>query len=628
MPALKPASRRLPAGADLCAEGVHFRVWAPKSKTVSIVFEEKETRLVLEPEGNGFFAGTAKGAEPGTVYRYRLESGDFPDPYSRYQPDGPHGPSQVIDPSAFTWTDSQWKGVQREGQVIYEMHIGTFTAEGTWRSAAAELPALRELGITLLEVMPVADFAGRFGWGYDGVNLFAPTRLYGSPDDFRFFINEAHRLGLGVILDVVYNHFGPDGCYLREFSVDYFTKKYDNEWGDPINFDGKNSGPVREFFIANAGYWIEEFHLDGLRLDATQQIFDDSSEHILAQVSRRVRSAAGSRGTYIVNENEPQHVHLVQPASEGGFGMDSLWNDDFHHSAMVALTGRNEAYYTDYLGKPQEFISMVKYGYLYQGQRYKWQKARRGTSSIGLHPSCFVNFTQNHDQVANSLCGRRIHEVAAPGTLRAMTALLLLGPNTPMLFQGQEFASSSPFFYFADHKPDLAKMVAEGRRKFLQQFPSVACLAEEAKRLISAPDTEDTFQRCKLDRSESKKNAHVVALYQDLLTLRREDPAFARVRTHGVDGAVLGSQAFLLRFFHEGGDRLLVVNFGADLHLDPAPEPLLAPPAGCTWQTLWTSECPKYGGCGSPELDTEENWLMPGHAAVVLAPVTAKPISK
>lgn len=617
----KQPSRRLPVGAEVVEGGVHFRVWAPASKTAKVVFENNPAPVPLQPEGDGYFSGLVENISAGALYWFQIDSGRFPDPVSRFQPDGPEGPSQVIDPSAFEWSDSAWKGVGRDGQAIYEFHLGTFTPEGTWKAAEQHLEALRELGITILEVMPVSEFPGRFGWGYDGVDLFAPTRLYGDPDDFRRFVDRAHAVGLGVILDVVYNHLGPDGCFLREFSPDYFTKKYDNEWGDALNFDGPNSAPVREFFAANASYWVDEFHLDGLRLDATQQIFDDSPEHILAVISRRVRAAGGARATYLVNENEPQDIKLVEPIERGGYGMDSLWNDDFHHAARVALTGRDEAYYTDYHGSPQEFISAAKYGYLYQGQRYKWQQKRRGTPSLHVHPAHFVTFTQNHDQVANSLLGRRIHEVAAPGVLRAVTALHLLGPGTPMLFMGQEFAASAPFLYFADHKPELAAQVAKGRRSFVEQFPSISCLGEQLDEILAQPDAEKTFLRCKLDHAERAKNAHIWRFHKDLLALRRRDPVFARPYFRGVDGAVLGAAAFVLRFFHEtddAQDRLMVVNLLTDLHLDPAPEPLLAPPAGRLWRTLWTSEAPEYGGQGTPLLDSEANWLLPGHAAVVL----------
>jgi len=612
----------LPVGAELQREGgVHYRVWAPNRRGVDVVLEEGpgagET-IELIPENDGYFSGVATVAGVGTLYRFRLDGKEsYPDPVSRYQPKGSHGPSQVIDPNGYAWTDQEWKGCGLDGQVIYELHVGTFTPEGTWECAARQLSELAELGITVIEVMPVAEFPGRFGWGYDGVNLFAPTRLYGTPDEFRNFIDRAHALGIGVILDVVYNHIGPDGNYLPQFSKDYFTDRYANEWGEAINFDGERSGPVREFFVANAHYWIEEFHLDGLRLDATQQIFDSSDDHILAAITRAVREAARGRETLIVAENEEQHSRLVRSPEIGGYGIDGLWNDDFHHSARVALTGRNEAYYSDYRGLPQEFISAAKYGYLYQGQRYAWQKKPRGTPSLEIKPQAFVTFIQNHDQVANSAKGERIDLLSSPGRLRAMTALFLLGPGTPMLFQGQEFGSSAPFLFFADHNPELANLVHEGRRKFLAQFPSIA--QPEMQEALSHPEDPSTFEHCKLDFSERQKHAQVYALHRDLLRLRKDDPVFRVPRPRGVDGAVLGIDAFVLRFF--GGaksDRLLLVNFGRDEYLKPAPEPLLAPPEDSQWETLWSSADPRYGGHGTVPFATDDNWLLPGESAIVL----------
>ncbi|HXF11145.1 MAG TPA: malto-oligosyltrehalose trehalohydrolase, partial [Desulfuromonadaceae bacterium] len=593
-----PVVRRFPVGAEVRSEGgVHFRVWAPRSSTVSVQLWNhlnSPTDLVadLQPEEDGYFSGFVPDARAGMFYKFVVDRGAFPDPASRFQPQGPHGPSQIIDP-AFRWTDSKWNGVSREGQVIYEMHIGAFTGAGDWAAAAEELPELARLGITVLEIMPVADFAGNFGWGYDGVNLFAPTRLYGTPDDFRNFVNGAHNLGMGVILDVVYNHFGPSGNYLREFSEHYFSKCYTNEWGDPVNFDDEHSGPVREFFLANVAYWISEFHLDGLRLDATQQMFDVSPRHIVADIVRIAREAAGNRHVYILAENEPQEARLIQPVEQQGFDADAVWNDDFHHSAMVALTGRNEAYYTDYKGTPQEFISAIKHGFLYQGQWYVWQKKNRGTPALDLSADRFVAFLQNHDQVANSLRGQRLHQLTSPGRSRAFTALLLLGPNTPMLFQGQEFAASAPFLYFADHEPDLAIKVVEGRRQFLSQFRSMASV--EMDPFIADPADKHTFKRCKLDFSERQKNAGIYRLHRDLLRLRKEDPVFSNPAE--VDGAVLAHEAFLIRMFGENdNDRLLIVNMGVDLHLAPAPEPLLAPPVNSHWILLWSSEEPIYGG--------------------------------
>jgi maltooligosyltrehalose trehalohydrolase len=435
-------------------------------------------------------------------------------------------------------------------------------------------------------------------------------------------VDEAHGHGLAVILDVVYNHFGPDGNYLREFSLDYFTDRHETDWGEPINFDGPGSGPVREFFLANARAWIDEFHMDGLRLDATQSIFDESDEHVLAAIGREVRAAARGRETIIVAENEPQQTRLVRARERGGYGLDGLWNDDLHHSAMVALTGKREAYYTDYRGSPQELISAVKWGYLYQGQRYKWQRSRRGTPALDLPPSAFVAFIENHDQVANSAFGRRVHQMTSPGRYRALTAFLLLSPPTPMLFQGQEFASSAPFLYFAAHAGELGDKVREGRAAFLMQFPSIA--SPEMMAALPDPSDPDTFERCKLDFAERGRHESIYAMHRDLIRLRRRDPVFRAQRPRGVDGAVLGPEAFLLRFFGaEGGDRLLLVNLGVDLALDPAPEPLLAPPADTLWRVLWSSDDVAYGGAGIAPLESRANWRIPGHAAVVLEPMPA-----
>lgn len=621
--------RRLPVGAEVLSEGgTHFRVWAPKRKKVEVVIEppagdKSEGALPaveLEPEPRGYFSGAVRQAHAGTLYRFRLDGeGPFPDPASRFQPAGPHGPSQVIDPRSFTWTDDAWDGVRIEGQVIYEMHIGTFTREGTWEAAARELKELAELGVTVIEVMPVHEFPGRFGWGYDGVDLYAPVHLYGEPDDFRRFVDEAHAEGLAIILDVVYNHFGPDGNYLRQYSEHYFTDLHVTDWGEAINFDDTGAGPVREFFIANAGYWIDEFHLDGLRLDATQNIYDESEDHILAAIVRRARSSARQRSIITVGENEPQHALLARPPEQGGYGVDALWNDDLHHSAVVALTGHNPAYYTDYRGAPQEFISALKWGYLYQGQHYKWQKQRRGTPALDLKPASFVTFIENHDQVANSARGHRLHRLTSPGRLRAMTALILLGPGTPMLFQGQEFAASSPFLYFADHETELGELVREGRLIFLAQFPSLAL--EEMRRVIPDPHDPKTFHNSKLDFAERDRNREIYSMHRDLLKLRRETFAFSSQRPRAMDGTVLSHEAFALRFFApEADDCLLVVNFGPDLVLSPAPEPLLAPPADKAWEILWSSEDPRYGGSGTPPLETSKGWQIPGHAAVALCP--------
>jgi maltooligosyltrehalose trehalohydrolase len=610
-------ARRYPQGAECGPGGVHFRVWAPDRDRVDAVLEGGSP-VPLESEGDGHFSGWVAGAGAGTLYRYRLDGtdGPFPDPISRFQPDGPHGPSRVVDPAAFAWTDVAWRGVPRSRTVLYELHVGTFTPEGTWAAAMEHLPRLAGLGVTAIEMMPVAEFSGRFGWGYDGVDFFAPTRLYGEPDDLRRFVDRAHALGLAVILDVVYNHAGPDGNYLKAYAAAYFTDRYENEWGEAVNFDGPDSGPVRAFVLANARYWIEEFHLDGLRLDAIQQIFDRSSPGIVAEIARTVRAAAGGRETFVVGENEPQDTGLLR----GDGALDALWNDDFHHSARVALTGRREAYYTDYPGQPQEFVSAAKWGFLFAGQTSSWQGKRRGRAMFDLSPARLVCFLENHDQLANSARGWRLDRLAAPSRLRAMTAYLLLIPAIPMLFQGQEFAASAPFHYFADHETALAEAVRRGRAEFLAQFPSIARTSLKAD--LPDPADEETFRACRLDHREWTAHAPWVALHRDLLALRRDDPAFAGAGERRPDGAVLGPACFVLRFFagEPGGDRLLFVNLGADLTLAPAPEPLLAAPTARGWRTLWASEDPRYGGLGLGPVERRSDWLVPGGSAIVLAP--------
>jgi maltooligosyltrehalose trehalohydrolase len=613
--------RRLSMGVETQHDGApHARVWAPGRSSVDLVIasspQDRARSWRLDPEQDGYFSGTIEGLQPGDRYWLRLDGGGLrPDPASRFQPEGPHGPSMVIDPGAFRWTDAAWRGIAPDGQVLYELHPGTFTEEGTWRAAAAELDRLADLGITVIELMPVADFPGRFGWGYDGVSLYAPTRLYGTPDDLRSFVDRAHALGLGVILDVVYNHVGPDGSQLSEFSAEYFTDKYQNDWGPAINFEGPAA--VRDFFVENAGYWISEFHLDGLRLDATQDIKDASPEHVIATIVRRTRDAAAGRQVFIVAENEPQETSIVRRPEEGGYGVDALWNDDYHHTAVVALTGKREAYYLDYKGSAQEFISCAKYGYLYQGQWYEWQKKRRGSPALDLPPYRFVAYLENHDQVANTPFGRRLHQSASAARLRAITALTLLGPATPMLFQGQEFAATSPFLFFADLKPDLRAPVAKGRREFLSQFPSVN--DPEVQAALPAPGDAATFLRCKLDPAERDRHREWYAFHRDLLHLRRSDPVIRRSGHQRPDGAIVAPEAFVLRYQGgDDGDRLLIVNLGCDLDLRPVPEPLLAPPGESRWSLQWSSESPRYGGGGTPPLNLHSRLHVPGESAVLL----------
>ena len=650
--------RRYPIGAELIGENqTHFRIWAPKAREVDVVLEdtkEAKTKFCsLAAESGGYFSGAANACS-GARYRFRVNGAEnfYPDPASRFQPDGPHGSSCIVDPTKFRWSDTYWAGLRLKGQIFYEMHIGTFTKEGTWRAAAEQLSELARIGITVIEMMPVAEFPGRFGWGYDGVDLFAPSHLYGTPDDLCTFVDRAHSLGLGVILDVVYNHFGPDGNYLGVYSDDYLLRGKGHEWGDVINFDGPNSGPVREFFITNGRYWIEEFHFDGFRFDATHAIRDQSNEYIISAVGRAAREAAGSRSIVLIAENDLQEAKMVRPKGsesrlqaaqsgaetsprrvnaelhtsrgEVGDGLDGMWNDDFHHSAVVALTGENVAYFSDYSGKPQEFISAAKYGFLYQGQALSWRKVLRGTPTLGIPAEAFVCFIENHDQIANTGAGDRPRFQTSPGRYRAITALLLFGPWTPLLFQGQEFGASSPFVFFADvGDATVRNAIRKGRAELLAPFLSLN--EKETLTHLPAPDDPEAFSQCKLDFSEREKNRELYNFYIDLLKLRREDSRFRQQESDNIDGAVLAPNSFVLRYFSEANDdRLVLVNLGERQVVHPASDPLLAPPDGCRWETLWTSDSPRYGGANAVAIGTPEQWILPADSTVALRPVGKK----
>ncbi|MFP4015247.1 MAG: malto-oligosyltrehalose trehalohydrolase [Chitinispirillaceae bacterium] len=611
-------TRHFPVGAEPAPHGgTDFRVWAPDAGRVYLVLQSSDgsrEQINMPQEDRGYYSLQVSGAKPGMMYGFLLGEDErvYPDPASRFQPDGLNGLSRIEDPTVFQWTDEKWPGPDPETLVLYEMHIGTFTSEGTCSSAAQELENLARLGVTAIELMPVADFDGTFGWGYDGVFLFAPTRLYGEPDDFRAFVNKAHRCGLGVILDVVYNHLGPGSVILNKFSSDYFSKRYRNEWGKAINFDGPNAGPVREFFLSNARYWAKEFHIDGLRIDATQQIFDSSPVSIIRELTDSFRETAAPRRAVMVGESEPQDVDLIKSK-----GIDYLWNDDFHRSASVALTGRKEAYYSDYSGAAQELVSCAKYGYLFQGQFYSWQGKKRGSAS-GPVAHQLIHYLQNHDQVANSCTGRRIHQMCDPSSLRALTALLILGPQVPLLFQGQEFASDSPFYYFASHSdPELDKRSIKGRSGFLSQFPSVKKVNGP---LVPEPADPECFRKSKLDQSQRESHFQWVLLHGDLLSIRHHESIFYRSQRRAVDGAVLGGNLFLLRYFglNSSGDRLLVVNLGADVILPSVSDPLAAPVEGTEWELLWYSEDPVYGGAGTRPLDTARSWNITARTAYYL----------
>lgn len=610
--------RNYPIGAEIQAgEEVHFRVWAPDRNELNLILETESGVLTSEPmqaEENGYFSHLSKRATKGSLYRFSFgdQNVRFPDPASRFQPHGPKGPSKVME-TEFPWSDDSWKGLTIDAQVIYEIHIGTFTQEGTFEAAAKKLKELAELGITAVEVMPLHDFPGRFGWGYDGVNLFAPCRLYGPPSDVKQFVDQAHRLGIGVILDVVYNHFGHEDNYLHMFASKYFNSDIKTPWGDAVNFEAL---PVREFFVSNVKYWIDEFHMDGLRFDATSCIFSGTGEHILAEMAASARKAAGERKIILIAESETQDTKLIKPRDEGGYGFDAIWNDDFHHAARVRLTGKREFYFKDYQGSPQEFISCLKHGFLYQGQLSSWKGEARGTPSLHLERKKMVIFLENHDQVGNTGFSERLLHGVDYGDFKALTTLLLLSPNTPLLFQGQEWGCKTPFYYFADHSEDLKILVDQGRREFMTKFPRMA--TREAQSNITNPSELLTFMQSKIENEA--KYLPLLEMHKALIRLRKEDPVLRKMQERELDGSVIGKNAFLIRYFGEKEDRLLIVNLRPDFELNTPSDPLLSPGLQKEWKILFSTEAVLFGGQGTPPL-ASPFWTIQGHSALLLESV-------
>ncbi len=573
-------------GAWPTRDGVDFRVWAPAAESVELDLDGAKPLPMTKSDG--IFALTVPDASVGTRYRYRIDGkGPFPDPASRFQPDGVHGPSEVVDASTFTWSDEVWKGIEPEALVIYELHVGTFTKAGTFAAATALLPKLVDLGITAVEVMPLADFPGERGWGYDGVSLYAPARCYGKPDDFRRFVDTAHRLGLAVIVDVVYNHLGPDGNYLSCFSPYYFSTTHHTDWGTGPNFDGEESERVEDFFIDNALLWINDYHADGLRLDATHAIMDEGERHILDLLTDRVHQAGRDRNrrTLVIAEDERNQVTLIQPRASGGFSMDAVWADDFHHQVRRALTGESDGYYADYTGSAEDIATTLKKGWFYCGQPSLRKRIPRGSETHGVPPSRFVVCIQNHDQIGNRAFGERLNHQVDRAMYRAASALLLLAPQTPLLFMGQEWASSSPFLYFTDHNPELGKLVTEGRRHEFRHFPAFTDPLIRTR--IPDPQATSTFWASKLDWDERETEPHAgtLRLYRDLLRLRRIDPALRPGGVHDAQAIAEGG-VLLRRTSRPGGESLMMI-----VALNPGVVAAINEPG---WSVVLTTEDDAY----------------------------------
>ena len=567
---------------------VRWRVWAPEHRSVEVVLHDAEGKpgrvLPMTAEPGGCFGAVLEGMGAGVRYKLRVDGqGPFPDPWSRSQPQGVHGPSEVVVPD-FAWTDAGWKGPDPDALVIYEVHVGTATPEGTFQALIPKLKELKELGINTLELLPLASFPGARNWGYDGVDLFAPQHTYGGPQGLRQLIDAAHAHGLAVLIDAVYNHFGPDGNYLSCYSPHYFTGRHKTPWGDAINYDGEGSANVRELVLSNVDMWIRDYHADGLRLDAAHAIMDDSSPHLLTEISARARAAAPGRRVVVIAEDDRNEARLPQPATAGGVGLDGVWADDLHHQLRRAFAGDSEGYYQDYTGSAEDIARTLQQGWFYEGQMSKNQGHHRGTPAGELPPRCFVHCIQNHVQVGNRAHGERLGQDVSPAAFRAMSSLLLLSPYTPLLFMGQEWNASTPFLYFTDHNEELGRLVTEGRRK---EFAGFARFAGDT---VPDPQAKETFEHSRLDWSEAQRPPHsqVRALYRELLRLRATEPALKEKGRGSYEARALGPNALVLER-RGGGQRLL-----AFINVKGPLEHRL--PEGARAEVVLWSEAPAFGG--------------------------------
>jgi maltooligosyltrehalose trehalohydrolase len=562
-----PPSAR-PPGAFAHTTGTFFKVWAPKPGSVDLVLlngDGCESVVRMNDVGEGYWTAEAPGAGPGQRYLFGIEGGRFPDPCSRSQPDGVHGPSEVVDASRFAWTDEGFVPPGRTELVIYECHIGTLTQEGTFDAAIDELGRLKALGVTAIEIMPVASFPGRWNWGYDGVDLFAPAAVYGGPEGLRRLIDAAHGQGLAVILDVVFNHFGPSGNYTAQFSDSYLTSAHDTPWGDAVNFDREGAEGVRRFVIENLLMWQSEYHMDGFRFDATHAIKDSSRLQILAEA--RVVLSAHKRGEfepYLIAETHENDPRYLQAVKDGGFGFDAVWADDFHNVVQNILHTEREGYLRSFAGTTAELAHTVSQGFLFEGQFDEWLGESRGAPAREQPWRQFIYCLQNHDQVGNRALGERIQQTASEDDVRAATLLLLLLPQTPMLFQGEEYFARTPFLYFTDHEAELGRQVTEGRR---DEFADFAAFRDPRLRdTIPDPQDENTFLRSKLQAAEREHSEGKAALrfHTELLRRRREDASLVAMRDGRppIDAAGFGRALLVTMAPAAHERRLIAVNFG------------------------------------------------------------------
>ena len=542
----------MPHGAEVLEAAVRFRLWAPGVDRVELAIDGHDEPIPLEQSAEGWHELLTGEAQPGSRYRFVLPDGTrVPDPASRFQPEDVHGPSEVVDPAAYAWHDADWRGRIWSEAVIYELHIGTFTSAGTFGGAIERLDHLVGLGVTAIQIMPVADFVGSRNWGYDGVLLYAPDSSYGRPEDLKALVEAAHQRGLMVILDVVYNHYGPDGNYLPLYAPQTFTKNHKTPWGDAVNYDSEGSRSVREFVIHNALYWLEEFHLDGLRLDAVHQIKDNSGRHLLDELAERVRLQDWGRPIHLILENESNEACRLGRDREGNpLEYTAQWNDDMHHVLHTAATLEAQGYYQDYVEDMDKLGRALAEGFAFQGQVMQCIEAERGEPSAHLPPTAFVAFMQNHDQIGNRAFGERINAIAPPEAVHAIAAVYLLLPQTPMLFMGEEWGSSSPFPFFCDFEGELAELVRKGRREEFASLPEFR--DPEQRERIPDPLAEKTFHLGKLKWDESIQDVHADWLhwYKAILKIRKEEilPMIEQIGGHAGEYSVLGRNAVLVRW--------------------------------------------------------------------------------
>ena len=582
----------LETGASVLNDGVQFRVWAPKASSVSLRVVGESREISMNPEQKGYFTTFVNSLGAGTRYFYLLNSSQQrPDPASRSQPEGVHGPTEVIDPSEFKWEDQDWRGIPLEEMIIYEIHAGTFTHEGTFEAIIPFLDYLKkDLGVTTIELMPIGQFPGERNWGYDGTYLYAPQNSYGGPNGLKSLINVCHQKGLAILLDVVYNHLGPEGNYLGDYGP-YFTDRYQTPWGPAINYDGPESDEVRKFVVDNTLYWVTEYHVDGLRIDAIHGIFDFSARHILNDIREAVDSEAKKldRQIVVIAESDLNDVRVINPPNRGGYGLDAQWNDDFHHCLHTLLTEEHHGYYQDF-GDINQLVKALREGFVYTGQYSSFRKRGHGSSPKHLSPTKFVIFSQNHDQVGNRMKGDRLSTLVPFEALKLAAGIVLLSPNVPLLFMGEEYGEQAPFQYFVNHSGhELVEAVRIGRK---EEFAALGWTDQ-----LPDPQDEATFSRSKIHLDLRKNGEHKILLdlYKTLIRLRRELPSLSHFSKSGMKVKALGKSHTILMKRQYAQDRVICIfNLNdKDIEIEPLIDKGL-------WQRILDSSSSEWGGPGSP----------------------------